>query len=111
MHRVHLVRIATQIQMIAFLNTLDQWLEDHPLVSLPWDSPRLLIMIGEFSDNRLAQLSFSPAQLGLKAEGKGHGDVRGYCAHVLRPNQCPKGETADRQSHLDPQLCSELCVP
>lgn len=29
---IHLVRIATQVQMIAFLNLLDIWLEAHPVV-------------------------------------------------------------------------------
>ncbi|KAL7421892.1 hypothetical protein Q5752_003664 [Cryptotrichosporon argae] len=31
---IHLVRIATQVQMVAFLNTLDDWLEAHAKVRL-----------------------------------------------------------------------------
>ncbi|WWC62107.1 uncharacterized protein I303_104697 [Kwoniella dejecticola CBS 10117] len=34
LHGIHLVRIPTQTQMIAFLNTLDEWLESHPKVNL-----------------------------------------------------------------------------
>lgn len=30
---IHLVRIATQVQMVAFINMLDEWLEQHPMVS------------------------------------------------------------------------------
>lgn len=30
---IHLVRVATQVQMVAFLNLLDEWLGDHPNVS------------------------------------------------------------------------------
>lgn len=29
---IHLVRVATQVQMIAFLNLLDEWLREHPKV-------------------------------------------------------------------------------
>ncbi|ORX35778.1 P-loop containing nucleoside triphosphate hydrolase protein [Kockovaella imperatae] len=32
--RVHLVRVITQLQMIAFINSLDSWLENHPHVNL-----------------------------------------------------------------------------
>ena len=32
LHRVHFMRIATQVQMIAFLNVLDDWLEHHSFV-------------------------------------------------------------------------------
>jgi RAD51-like protein 2 len=32
---IHIVRIATQVQMIAFLNVLDDWLNDHPKVPSP----------------------------------------------------------------------------
>jgi RAD51-like protein 2 len=35
---IHLVRIPTQVQMIAFLHTLDQWVEEHPNVSTPFVS-------------------------------------------------------------------------
>jgi RAD51-like protein 2 len=31
---IHLVRIATQPQMVAFLHNLDDWLEQHPKVHL-----------------------------------------------------------------------------
>lgn len=30
---IHLVRIATQVEMIAFLHTLDEWLDSHPKVA------------------------------------------------------------------------------
>lgn len=30
---IHLVRVATQVQMVAFLNSLDEWLLEHPKVS------------------------------------------------------------------------------
>nr|XP_019046461.1 hypothetical protein I302_05210 [Kwoniella bestiolae CBS 10118]OCF25391.1 hypothetical protein I302_05210 [Kwoniella bestiolae CBS 10118] len=33
-HGIHFVRIPTQTQMIAFLHTLDEWLETHPKVNL-----------------------------------------------------------------------------
>lgn len=32
MQGIHLVRIATQVQMVAFLNLLDEWLAEHPKV-------------------------------------------------------------------------------
>ncbi len=32
MRGIHLVRVATQVQMIAFLNTMDEWLDKHPEV-------------------------------------------------------------------------------
>jgi hypothetical protein len=31
---IHLVRIPSQVQMIAFLHTLDDWVDEHPKVSL-----------------------------------------------------------------------------
>ncbi|CAD6581699.1 MAG: hypothetical protein TREMPRED_003069 [Tremellales sp. Tagirdzhanova-0007] len=31
---IHIIRIATQVQMIAFLNTMDEWLNVHPKVNL-----------------------------------------------------------------------------
>ncbi|WRT66493.1 uncharacterized protein IL334_003452 [Kwoniella shivajii] len=34
LHGIHFVRIPTQTQMIAFLHTLDDWLEAHPKVNL-----------------------------------------------------------------------------
>jgi hypothetical protein len=30
---IHIVRIATQVQMVAFVNLLDEWLTEHPSVS------------------------------------------------------------------------------
>jgi RAD51-like protein 2 len=33
---VHLVRIPTQVQMIAFLHTIDEWVDEHPKVSFPF---------------------------------------------------------------------------
>jgi RAD51-like protein 2 len=30
---IHLVRIPTQVQMIAFLHTIDDWVDEHPKVS------------------------------------------------------------------------------
>ena len=30
---IHLLRIVTQVQMIAFLNTMSEWLDEHPKVS------------------------------------------------------------------------------
>jgi RAD51-like protein 2 len=35
---IHLVRVPTQVQMIAFLHTLDEWIEEHPNVSSPFVS-------------------------------------------------------------------------
>ena len=32
---IDLVRIPTQVQMIAFLHTLDEWVDEHPKVSTP----------------------------------------------------------------------------
>lgn len=32
---IHLVRIPTQVQMIAFLHILDEWIDEHPKVSFP----------------------------------------------------------------------------
>jgi hypothetical protein len=29
---IHIMRIATQVQMVALLNTLDDWLAEHPSV-------------------------------------------------------------------------------
>lgn len=29
---IHYMRIATQVQMIALMNTMDDWLEQHPKV-------------------------------------------------------------------------------
>jgi RAD51-like protein 2 len=29
---IHLVRIPTQVQMIAFLHLLDEWVDEHPQV-------------------------------------------------------------------------------
>jgi hypothetical protein len=34
---IHLLRIATQVQMIALLQTLDDWLLEHPKVQLGAD--------------------------------------------------------------------------
>lgn len=36
---VHLIRVATQVQMIALLQTLDDWLESHPKVGDPSVDP------------------------------------------------------------------------
>lgn len=33
---IHLVRIPTQVQMIAFLHTIDEWVDEHPKVSFPF---------------------------------------------------------------------------
>lgn len=30
---IHVMRVVTQVQMVAVLHTLDQWLEQHPSVS------------------------------------------------------------------------------
>lgn len=30
---IHVMRVVTQVQMVAVLHTLDQWLEQHPRVS------------------------------------------------------------------------------
>lgn len=32
---IHLVRVAAQVQMVAFVNTLDEWLVEHPKVREP----------------------------------------------------------------------------
>ncbi|WWD17173.1 hypothetical protein CI109_101611 [Kwoniella shandongensis] len=34
LHGIHIVRVLTQVEMIAFLHTLDDWLETHPKVNL-----------------------------------------------------------------------------
>jgi RAD51-like protein 2 len=32
LERIHVMRVATQVQMVGVLHTLDSWLESHPAV-------------------------------------------------------------------------------
>lgn len=70
---VHFIRVPTQIQMIATLQTLDAWLEVHPQVGV---KESVFQHPGQACCDRYSKLSFSSTDTGLRAEEAHYGSVR-----------------------------------
>jgi hypothetical protein len=73
---VHLIRVATQVQMIAMLHSLDEWLEIHPKVRLIDSKAHADTSIGQSRTCRHTELSLPPAGAGNENQITYHGSVR-----------------------------------
>jgi len=73
---IHLVRISTQVQMIAFLHTLDEWVDENPKVRMT--HLERCLQAGQIGHYRYVELSLQTAKYG-------HERQKAYNGHVSYP--------------------------